>query len=191
MGIENKGLFFAVNVGIVVLTRFIAGRFVDLWGARRKFICQFICPWQLDVLITGSATSEVHFFIELISFTVFGAAIGSPAVMAWTADLANPIFKGRGMGTMFIALELGFLSGNFIGQQIYQNNSENFFNAFLFGFYLRSIRSYLFVFDTKKEEAYFELVNFEACTIKENEEAEDIIFGVRAVIEAVKSKASY
>ena len=144
LGIANKGLFFLVNVAIVVVTRFVAGKFVDLWGARKNLYIS-LSVLVVGCLITGSATTPSHFLLSSLVYG-FGAAIGSPAIMAWTADIANPIFKGRGLGTMFIALELGFLSGNFIGQQIYQNDPNNFFKAFSAGAFLAALGvCYLFL----------------------------------------------
>ncbi|OIQ36490.1 MAG: hypothetical protein BM555_02580 [Crocinitomix sp. MedPE-SWsnd] len=150
LGIENKGMFFLVNVLIVVFTRFIAGRFVDLWGARRNLYVS-LSVLVIGCLVTGSAQSESHFLLSSLVYG-FGAAIGSPAIMAWTADIANPVFKGRGMGTMFIALELGFLSGNFFGQMIYDNNPNNFFNAFLFAAVLGAL-GVIYLILTKKKKA--------------------------------------
>lgn len=131
LGMENKGLFFAVNVIIVIVTRFVAGKYVDKYGARRNLyfgltVLLFSC------FITGSTTTQTTFLLSSLIFG-FGTAMISPAIMAWTADLSNPEYKGRGMGTMFIFLELGFLTGNFLGQQIYQNESDNFFRTFAFG----------------------------------------------------------
>ncbi|MEX1001185.1 MAG: MFS transporter [Crocinitomicaceae bacterium] len=130
LGIANKGMFFAVNVGVVVVTRFVAGKFVDKVGARKNLMVS-LSILLIAALITGSAKSEVHFLLSSLVFGL-GSAIGSPAVMAWTADLSNPKYKGRGMATMFIALELGFLFGNFMAQLIYDNNYDHFFKAFSF-----------------------------------------------------------
>ena len=149
LGIENKGMFFLVNVLVVVLTRFVAGRFVDFWGARRNLYVS-LSVLVIGCFVTGSAQSETHFLLSSLVYG-FGAAIGSPAIMAWTADIANPVFKGRGMGTMFIALELGFLSGNFFGQLIYGNNPENFFNAFSFAAILAAL-GVLYLILTKKKK---------------------------------------
>lgn len=137
LGINNKGLFFAVNVGVVVVVRFIAGKFVDLWGARRNLYIS-LSFLIVGCLVTGSATTQNHFLLSSLIYG-FGAAIGSPAIMAWTADLANPKYKGRGMATMFIALELGFLTGNYFAQIIYDNDPTRFFNAFAVGAIMSAI----------------------------------------------------
>jgi len=131
LGIENKGMFFAVNVAVVVIVRFISGKFVDQFGARKNLYVS-LAVLSVGCIITGTATSQFHFLMSSLVYG-FGAAMGSPAIMAWTADLADPKYKGRGMGTMFIALEIGFLSGNFIGQMVYDNDPDNFISAFSVG----------------------------------------------------------
>lgn len=128
LGFENKGLFFVINVPVVIVTRFVAGKYVDKVGAKRNILLGLIVV-MIACFITGSSTGKVQFLLSSLVFG-FGTAVITPAIMAWTADLANPAYKGRGMATMFIALELGFLNGNFIAQQFYQNQRENIFLTF-------------------------------------------------------------
>ena len=128
LGFENKGIFFVVNVPVVIITRFVAGKYVDKVGAKRNIFVGLMVL-IIACFITGTATDKTQFLISSLVFG-FGTAIITPAIMAWTADLANPIYKGRGMATMFIALELGFLNGNYIAQQVYQNEEANIFQSF-------------------------------------------------------------
>ena len=146
--IENKGLFFFVNVGIVVITRFVAGKFVDRVGARKNLIVGMLIL-SIACLVTGSARSELHFLSSSLIFGL-GSAVVSPAVMAWTADLSDPKYKGRGMATMFIFLEMGFLFGNFMAQMLYDNRPENFLLAFSFGSAL-AIAGLIYLFFTRKK----------------------------------------
>ncbi|MBD3638882.1 MAG: MFS transporter [Crocinitomicaceae bacterium] len=153
LGLENKGLFFVVNLFVVVVTRFAAGKLVDKVGAKRN-IGVGLSVLMISCLITGSATTQTHFLLSSLIFG-FGTAIISPAIMAWTADLANPVYKGRGMGTMFIMLELGFLSGNFFAQQFYLNDSENILRTFVFGAVLSAIAlMYLILVARKSKTSY-------------------------------------
>ncbi|UKN03107.1 MFS transporter [Paracrocinitomix mangrovi] len=132
LGIENKGAFFGINIFIVIAVRFASGKLVDKIGARKNIMAGLI-TLMIATMITGTAQNPTQFMISALVFGA-GTAIISPAVMAWTADLSNPKYKGRGMGTMFIMLELGFLSGNYFTQLIYNNQEGNVFNAFFFGF---------------------------------------------------------
>ncbi len=127
--LENKGMFYLINVLFAVVTRFVAGRFYDRFGARRNLNVGLILM-IVAVTLTGTSTTSEQF---LFSGVIYGIAAGicSPALFAWTADLANPIFKGRGMSTMFIALELGLASGAYVTQVLYNNDFENIFALFM------------------------------------------------------------
>ena len=129
LGMENKGSFYLYNVLFTVITRFLAGKFYDKYGAKRNLNIGIILL-IVAVLTTGTATSVPQF---LFSGIIFGIAAGicSPALFAWTADLSNPAFKGRGMGTMFIALELGIVSGTYLTQTVYANDYNKLFDLFL------------------------------------------------------------
>lgn len=129
LGMENKGMFYLVNVAFTVITRFVAGKFYDKYGARRNLYLG-LTLLIVGALLTGSSTTVTQF---LLSGIVFGVAAGicSPALFAWTADLSNPIFKGRGMSTMFIALELGIAAGNYMTQLIYDNKPKNFLTLYI------------------------------------------------------------
>ncbi len=129
LGMENKGMFYLVNVAFTVITRFVAGKFYDKYGAQRNLNLG-LTLLIVGALLTGTSTTVTQFLLSGIVFGVAGG-ICSPALFAWTADLSNPVFKGRGMATMFIALELGIAAGNYGTQKIYNNNPANFLNLFL------------------------------------------------------------
>lgn len=128
LGLENKGMFYLVNVLFMVVTRFMSGKFYDKFGARRNLYFG-LSLMIIGVLVTGTSTTVEQFLFSSILFGI-AASICSPALFAWTADLSNPIFKGRGMSTMFIALELGIASGAYLTQIVYNNNYDNFFKLF-------------------------------------------------------------
>lgn len=131
LGLVNKGGFWLVYVGFTVLTRLVAGKTTDRFGARKNlFFCCFILV--IASVVTGTAETVSQLNLGAIIYGL-GSGIGSPALFSWAADLANPLYKGRGMGTLFIALELGILFGNYLGQQLYNNNPGNFDLAFLTG----------------------------------------------------------
>lgn len=129
LGLSNKGMFYLVNVSFMVITRILSGQFYDRYGARRNLNVGLILM-ALGAIVTATSTSITQFLLSSIIFGI-AASICSPALFAWTADLANPKFKGRGMSTMFIALELGIATGTFSSQMIYDNQPANFFYLFL------------------------------------------------------------
>ncbi|MGB1103106.1 MAG: MFS transporter [Crocinitomicaceae bacterium] len=129
LGMSNKGMFYMVNVIFMVVTRFLAGKFYDRYGARRNLNIG-LTLMAIGTIITGTSTTVTQFLISSVVFGV-AASICSPALFAWTADLANPKYKGRGMSTMFIALELGIVAGTFSSQMIYNNDPTNFIYLFI------------------------------------------------------------
>lgn len=147
LGYTNKGMFWLIYGVFTIVTRIIAGKMADKYGARNNlyFSCGLLV---IASIITGTATTPLQFGISAILYGI-GSGIGSPALFAWTADLANPLYKGRGMGTLFIALELGIFSGNYFCQVFYNNNPDNFNIAFGFGAILCLI-ALIFLFLTKK-----------------------------------------
>lgn len=129
LGMTNKGKFYLVNVLFTVVTRFAAGKLYDRFGARKNLNVG-LGLMILATFLTGTAASIEQF---MFSGVIYGIAAGicSPALFAWTADLSNPIFKGRGMSTMFIALELGLASGAYLTQVLYNNQPDNILALFI------------------------------------------------------------
>ena len=61
------------------------------------------------------------------------SGISSPTIFAWTVDLSPEKHRGRGMATMFIALEIGIGTGALISGWLYSNNSSMFAPVFWLG----------------------------------------------------------
>lgn len=134
LGLTNKGMFYGFTTITTIFVRFFAGRATDKYG-RVKSLYVGLGIMFLAISISYLATKSSHF---MFSGAIYGIATGiiTPSLFAWTADLANPEFKGRGMGTMFIALEFGILAGTFSAQSIYQNDPLLFKNVFGFALLL-------------------------------------------------------
>ena len=130
LNIENKGSFYLYNVLFVVVVRVFAGRLADTFGPTNNLYFGLTLI-VVAAFVTGTATTSGQF---LFSSVLYGIAAGviSPSLFAWTADLSDPRYKGRGMATLFLSLEAGFFIGAFMTQQIYKNDPANFFKLFLF-----------------------------------------------------------
>lgn len=129
--IENKGAFFIFYVMATILIRLVTGKVSDTYGRRETLIVGMVILCISMVLIGLSKTESWYY----ISSIIFGIATGiiSPTIFAWTADLSPKNRRGRGTGTMFIALEFGILSGALSTNLWYQNNLKSIWNVFLFG----------------------------------------------------------
>ncbi len=131
LGIENKGLWFAVLTISSVLTRFFAGKASDKYG--RVFVLKISTfLFSLSIIYLAYSTTVTSFFIGAF-FVGISVGMNSPTIFAWTADLADPKHIGRAMSTMFIALEIGIGTGALVSGWIYQNSVINLELAFLSG----------------------------------------------------------
>jgi MFS family permease len=120
LGITNKGLFFAIFTLSSLVIRLIAGKYSDIYGrvAALKWSSLVLVISMLMIAMAGS------FWGFMVAAIVYGLASGMnmPTLQAWAVDLSPDEFRGRGLATMFIALEAGIGLGALISQAIYQND---------------------------------------------------------------------
>jgi len=128
LGVKNRGLFFTVMLVSSVITRLFAGKASDIYG-RVKLLLVGTMALAITMTTLALTTNQIVFFIGAVLFGI-STGINSPTLFAWTVDLANPTKRGKAIATMFIALELGILSGALISAEIYANNSSGFPLAF-------------------------------------------------------------
>jgi MFS family permease len=130
LGIQNKGLFFAIFTLSSLGIRLIAGRTSDRIG-RVRVMRVASAVMVVAMISVAFASSKV---ILLGGAVLFGAAVGmySPTTTAWVVDRSLDQFRGRALATMYIFLELGIGLGALVSGWLYDNQSENFQTAFLF-----------------------------------------------------------
>ncbi len=131
LGLKKQGYFYMALTLTSLLVRLFSGKLSDKKGRR------FVMMWGVFFLIL--AMTVIAFANNLVMLFIGAALLGistgfnSPTLFAWAIDLGNPQFKGRGMATLYIALEAGIALGAFASAAIYGNKSENFVWAFLAG----------------------------------------------------------
>ncbi len=131
LGLENKGIWFAVLTTSSVLTRFFAGKASDKYG---RVLVLKISTFLLAISLVFLAYSNtIETFFAAAFFVGIAVGMNSPTIFAWTADLSNPNHKGRAMSTMFIALEIGIGVGALVAGWVYQNSVVNLKAAFIPG----------------------------------------------------------
>ncbi|RZK31117.1 MAG: MFS transporter, partial [Hymenobacter sp.] len=115
----SKGLFFIYYTAASLAMRFVFGKASDTYGRVP------VLRWSAAILALGLAVlvwapSAVWF---LVGATVFGIGTGlnSPTLYAWTVDLSDPVRRGRGVATMYIALEVGIGLGALAAGWIFHN----------------------------------------------------------------------
>lgn len=130
LGIQNKGLFFAVFTLSSLGIRLIAGRTSDRIG-RVKVMRVASAVMVIAMIAVAFAASKI---MLLGSAVLFGAAVGmySPTTTAWVVDRSLENYRGRALATMYIFLELGIGLGALVSSWLYNNKPENFQIAFLF-----------------------------------------------------------
>lgn len=119
MGIQNKGFFFVVFTLSSVLIRLVSGKASDKFG-RVRVVLVGLVGLIGAMLALGLAAGPISFTIASV---LYGLSLGilSPALNAWTIDLSDPAHRGRAMGTMYIALEIGIGVGALAAGWYYQD----------------------------------------------------------------------
>ncbi len=148
LGLENKGMFYGFTTITTIFVRFFAGRAADRYGRVKNLYVGLIILF-IAITISYFSTTPTAF---MTSGAIYGIATGiiTPSLFAWTADLANPEFKGRGIGTLFIALEFGIFSGTYLAQKAYNNNTDLFKLAYGLALVLTLISILFLVFSKKR-----------------------------------------
>lgn len=153
LGIQNKGLFFAVFTLSSLGIRLIAGRTSDRIG-RVRVMRVASAVMVLAMIAVAFASNKV---MLLGGAVLFGAAVGmySPTTTAWVVDRSLDQFRGRALATMYIFLELGIGLGALVSGWLYGNESANFQIAFLFSAGVASLGLVILLFiksDGKPEQ---------------------------------------
>ena len=122
LGFQNKGSFFVAFTIASLTIRFLAGSASDKMG--RRFIV------NVGLLILFSALLIMAFVPTknglLMAAVIYGLSMGvlSPALNAWTVDLSPNKERGKGISTMFIALEAGIGLGALLSGWYYQGSYQ-------------------------------------------------------------------
>jgi MFS family permease len=129
IGIKNKGMYMAIYILSSLVVRFMAGRWSDRFGRKKIALLgsMFLCM----SMIALAFTTEIYMYS--LSSVLFGVGFGliSPSIFAWAADLSLPGYKGKAVGTLFIFLEIGIITGSSVTGLLYNNDPANFFICFM------------------------------------------------------------
>lgn len=140
----QKGIFFTVFVICSLVIRVVAGKISDRYGRVivLKWAIIFIIAANISMALTDSQT------MLIISAAIFGCAIGmnSPTIYAWTIDLSLDRARGKGIATMYIALEIGIGTGAFLAGLIYSNEIVNLPYVFITSAVLASVALFFLFF---------------------------------------------
>jgi MFS family permease len=150
IGIANKGLFFGISTGASLAIRLIAGRASDQYGRVA------VMKWSSVGVIVSMALLGFGqtFPLFVVAAIIFGLSWGmnTPTLSAWTVDLVDDNNRGRGLATMYIALEAGIGLGALFSAKLYDNDFSKIGIAFWVGSFLGLVSlGYLFFRNTELE----------------------------------------
>lgn len=126
---DEKGIFFTIFVVSSLVVRIIAGKASDRYGRVVVLKYAAIAIVIADLMLAFTSTQNML----RISSVLFGIASGmnTPTIYAWTIDLSPEKARGKGLATMYIALEIGIGLGAFISGYLYGNQISNLKVAFI------------------------------------------------------------
>ena len=129
LGITNKGWFFGIYVIATIVIRLFSSSLSDRIGRRQTLLIGFGFL-TISMFLIGAADSIFSYGLAAIIFGV-ATGISSPTLFAWTADLSHPERRGVGSGTMFIALEIGIMTGSALTLLSYDNSISSIKTTFM------------------------------------------------------------
>lgn len=123
LGIANRGTFFIVFTISSLTIRFLAGKVSDKKG-RKVVAISGLSLLFFSMIVMGYCDSPNGL---LTAGVIYGLSMGilSPALNAWTVDLSPQNQRGKGVATMFIALEAGIGLGALFSGWYYHSFIEN------------------------------------------------------------------
>ncbi len=156
LGFKNKGVFFIAYTIASLGVRLIAGKASDRYGRMPIIVVGLI------ILCLSLGTIGILKYQNglIIGAVIYGIAMGilSPAVNALTVDLSPPSERGKGIATMYIALEAGIGLGAFVSGWYYQDIIQHI-PIILFSAILLALIALLYVFFYDKLKVKLKVVS--------------------------------
>ena len=117
----SKGIFFSCYTAASLATRLALGKASDTYGRVP------VLRWSAAVMALGLGllawSPGASWFLAGAVVYGLGAGLNSPTLYAWTVDLSDPTRRGRGVATMYIALEVGIMLGALAAGWIFDNQT--------------------------------------------------------------------
>ena len=149
LALPTRGLYIFSYVVASLLVRITACKLSDIHG--RVAVLRIAVPViTIASILMGTADSQTQFIISSV-FLGLGIGMSSPAIYAWTIDLSDEKFRGRGIATMYIFLEAGIGLGALLSGYLYSQNNQNTIIPFLLSAALSTTAFFYLVFSNKQK----------------------------------------
>ena len=117
-----KGWFYVTYTLASLAVRLVAGKTSDTRG---RVPVLRVSTALLAVGVAGLAWSpSVPVFLAAAVVFGLGTGLNSPTLYAWTIDRSHPDRRGRGVATMYIALEAGIGLGALLAGWVFHNQAS-------------------------------------------------------------------
>lgn len=149
LNLPSRGIYIFSYVVASLLVRIAAGKLSDIYG--RVAILRIAIPViTLAAILMGTSDNQVQFIAASILLGL-GIGMSSPAIYAWTIDLSDDKFRGRGIATMYIFLEAGIGMGALLAGYLYSLNDNNTVIPFVLSAVLSASAFVYLAFANKKK----------------------------------------
>jgi MFS family permease len=151
VGIKNKGLLFTFLTVASLFVRLMAGKASDRYGRVPVLIVSTLLI-VISMVTIGTAASSLQL---IVGVSLYGLSQGatSPTLLAWATDLSDDRFKGRGIASLYIFMELGIGLGAFISGFLYGNDTSRFIVVFVTSACLAGIAFLYLLFAQRTQNA--------------------------------------
>jgi MFS family permease len=123
LGMTNKGIYFTVYTIASLLIRLVASKSSDKYG--RVPVLVFSCVMlAAGMFVLGFWNNLTGFYLSAVLFGI-SWGLNTPTLTAWAVDLSDEAHRGRGLATMYIALEAGIGIGALWSGWYYQGQIAN------------------------------------------------------------------
>ena len=128
LGLSNKGWFYSVFTLFSLASRFVAGKLSDRFG-RIPVLRIGMILLVASLFWMGSVQSGLTLLLASGALGFANGIVG-PALFAWVIDRSADENRGRAVGTVYIAMELGIGLGALLSAWFYDNQPIHFDRTF-------------------------------------------------------------
>lgn len=122
--VKNTGILLTYFTLASLTVRLIGGKASDRFG-RKAVLYVSVTAIAVAMFLLAFAETRLQ---AILGVVLYGFAQGttSPTLLAWATDLSDPLFKGKGVASLYISMELGIGVGAFCSGLLYGNIDGNF-----------------------------------------------------------------